>query len=140
MADWTLYRETEPTARKRHQCDGCHGTIRPGETYTRARGLYDGRWETSIHCGHCVPVEENVAGAYRRPAQMFDDALGDSFVAEWDGNTIILYGLEVTATGTRHALYETTLIPRVGLTDWSLVAREEANGFGWSYTHEDNDD
>lgn len=43
---------TEPTARKQHQCDLCHGPIQPGEKYERQVCKYDNvyTWKTCRHC------------------------------------------------------------------------------------------
>lgn len=128
MTDWSLIRQTNPTARKAHRCDLCGGGISPGQDYYRIRGLHDGAWCTQKQCGYCVPVEEDVAGEYVRPEHVLEDAWGDHPCVEWDGATITLFGLELTATGTRLALYQSTLVPRRGLTEWSLVARRPSSG------------
>lgn len=129
MSYWTLTRHTEHTARKEHTCSGCHHTIRPGQTYTRLEGLYDGEWTTWKDCGRCVPWHENVHGGYVRPIDVlkkmtddYDDPLRDHD-AEWDGATLTLYGLELKGNRTREAIYQASILPGVGLTEWVKVAR-----------------
>lgn len=140
MSHWTLTRQTTPTARKEHQCSGCHHTIRPGQTYRRLEGKYGGEWLTWKDCTKCVPWHENVAGGYVRPIDVLDkidrvsesptDFLGD---AHFDGAVLTLYGLELHGNRTNPAIYQASNVPGVGLTGWVQVARE-APGFaalGW---------
>lgn len=50
---WDLYRAENRRARKPHRCRECGRTIRPGEHYQTATGLFDGLWHGHRMCSHC---------------------------------------------------------------------------------------
>ena len=49
-----------PRARKTHLCGECGCAISPGETYERAKLLFDGRWSTHLTCKTCVRVRDSL--------------------------------------------------------------------------------
>lgn len=49
----TFYTDTHPRARTEHQCDDCHRTIRPGETYRRGVGMDGTAAWTWKECAQC---------------------------------------------------------------------------------------
>lgn len=124
---WDCYTTTEPTARKEHTCSGCHGTIHPGDTYSRTSGLWEGESLTLKWCGRCEPFED----CHMRP----DEALVRLSERDmrglivWDGRVMTMHGYEHLGQRKRGAVYEATMIPGVGLTDWAMV--ESDDGFGW---------
>lgn len=130
MSDWSMTRNRYPTAHKAHTCTGCHHTIFPGQTYRRLEGVFDGRWTTWKDCRRCVPWHENVAGAYVRPEDVLDELLENWDDPHrgpdhdcWDGHTVTIYALELRGLRAREAVYQASMVPGVGLTDWTLVAR-----------------
>jgi len=52
----SVYRETEPVARKPHRCVECGEPIRPGQRYHRATGIWDGSWSTFSTCSPCATI------------------------------------------------------------------------------------
>lgn len=56
-----VYRATNPTARKPHNCSECGRTIQPGERYSRAFMVYEGAPETFRTCAHCQVGQEWLA-------------------------------------------------------------------------------
>lgn len=44
----------EVRARKARKCDDCQGPIAVGETYRRAKFLYDGYWSSFAMCPACM--------------------------------------------------------------------------------------
>lgn len=47
------------TARKPHVCTECYETIRPGDQYERADGLWGGEWSHFKTCWFCQRVRED---------------------------------------------------------------------------------
>jgi len=52
----TFYEAIVRTARKEHSCDECSHTIRPGEKYECANGLWEGHFRTWKTCERCVDI------------------------------------------------------------------------------------
>lgn len=50
----TLYSEREVRARKQHRCCECRVSIKPGDTYNRADGLWDGSFHVLKTCPPCA--------------------------------------------------------------------------------------
>lgn len=51
---FVVYHAHRPVrARKEHRCSECGRTIPAGETYYRADGLFEGRWDIYHTCAHC---------------------------------------------------------------------------------------
>lgn len=68
---------TYPTARKRHPCDMCGWSVRPGEVYRRGVGFDGGTAWTWRECLWC----ERVTAAYARGR--YDDEYLASDVQDW---------------------------------------------------------
>ena len=51
---WT----TKPKALKEHRCGECREVIKPGETYERVEGVWDGKWLTFKTCSTCVEIRD----------------------------------------------------------------------------------
>lgn len=54
----TLYSEREVRARKQHRCCECRISIKPGDTYSRVEGLWDGRFQTYKTCTPCAEARD----------------------------------------------------------------------------------
>jgi len=69
-----------------------------------------------------VPVEENRDGSYWRPKDALDAT--DHDLVTIDGREITLHGSELDQRGTlRRCIYQAEILPGVGLTEWTKVAR-----------------
>jgi hypothetical protein len=122
-----LTRFTTPTARKKHQCSGCHGTINPGEEYERLEGLFDARWSTWKQCQHCVPIWENIAGGFRRIEYILKHF--EKFETWWEDPRVMkIEGVKKANDGFSPygCYYEAILIPNVGMV--SVDQTELDNG------------
>lgn len=53
----TVYRERLQTARKRHRCSECGGTVYPGEQYRYTFGVWDGSPGAFSACPRCLEAE-----------------------------------------------------------------------------------
>ena len=51
-----FFTERHVTARKTHRCEACGGEIRPGETYCRQTGKWEGDFFSRAWCAHCEAV------------------------------------------------------------------------------------
>ena len=51
-----VWNQRRVKARKAWKCGECCGTISIGETYHRAKSLYDGRWDTFRRCEDCMVI------------------------------------------------------------------------------------
>ncbi len=71
------YTDTHPTARKRHSCETCGWSIRPGERYRRGVGFDGGTAWTWKECLWC----ERAGAAYCRDHH--DDEYNTDSIAEW---------------------------------------------------------
>lgn len=80
----SVYTATRPKARKSHKCEECGGPIKPGETYERVFGVWDGYASTFKTCERCFDlrqwVKNNVPCFCWAHGNMLDDA--DEAVAE----------------------------------------------------------
>lgn len=56
----TFFTETTVRARKPHLCCECRDEIKPGETYRRSSGKWEGRCETFATCLACVVLWKSV--------------------------------------------------------------------------------
>lgn len=54
-----------PKARKQHECDACHETIRVGDKYVTETMLFDGAWETVKRCLRCEAIRKHLAKRMR---------------------------------------------------------------------------
>lgn len=57
----TLYSERNVRARKQHRCCECRISIKPGDTYHRAEGLWDGSFQTFKTCTTCAEFRDWLA-------------------------------------------------------------------------------
>lgn len=56
----TIFNQVERRARKDHRCDDCNlSHIKPGDTYTETRMLYEGSWDTMKTCARCERVRKH---------------------------------------------------------------------------------
>jgi len=49
------------TARAKHKCYECSGSILPGERYERVSMLYEGSWDVAKTCQRCLDVRHYIA-------------------------------------------------------------------------------
>ena len=56
----SVYRETTPKAAKEHKCCECRRAIKPGETYQRIEGCWDGDWITFKTCHPCAEKRQGI--------------------------------------------------------------------------------
>lgn len=55
----TIYNRTAvKSARKEHKCEECSRTIKVGEPYESAWGIWEGRADTFRTCRHCLALRE----------------------------------------------------------------------------------
>jgi hypothetical protein len=80
------WNEKTQRARKPHTCSACKLTIRPGDTYTRDKLLYDGRWDLVIRCARCQLIFEHLhplcSAEGDAPARELD--CGHDYNERWD--------------------------------------------------------
>lgn len=55
---YAVYAENPSKARKAHECDACDEPIRPGDTYTRVRWIFDGTADGVKRCARCQFLHE----------------------------------------------------------------------------------
>lgn len=51
--EWDVFNTEERRAAKDHRCGECGRIIVKGESYTYAKGLFDGHWSTYRTCAQC---------------------------------------------------------------------------------------
>lgn len=98
MSDWDgdgiapdICTETNPVARKRHQCCECMGWIEPGERYQSVAGLWDGSWLTYRTCPDCADIRNH----FRAFGPWYYGSLRDDlFEARPRSNALVLRFLE----------------------------------------------
>jgi len=56
----SVFRAEEPIARVTHKCCECGHVILPGESYGKAVGCWDGRWETYKTCEPCADLRSSI--------------------------------------------------------------------------------
>lgn len=79
-----VFEEDMIKARKSHTCCECGSEIRPGETYQRVKGLWDGSWSNHKTCLRCVKLRRMYGGppyTCLREA-IFEETGSDPFVEE----------------------------------------------------------
>lgn len=59
-----VWREKAVRARKAHRCDGCAGSIVPGEPYLSHDSLFDGSWSFGRLCWACWLTREQFVDAH----------------------------------------------------------------------------
>lgn len=89
-----VYQETKPTARKDHRCSECGEAIRPGTTYDRIFGVWEGDAVTFKICPACYALREQVADIERSrgcaedesypPLGMLHESISDQGYTEED--------------------------------------------------------
>lgn len=80
----TFSTDTHPRARTEHQCNDCHRTIRPGETYRRGV-VMDGTAWTWKECVHC---EVLIDWLYRSNEVWDGEDYGPDTFADWEPRTL----------------------------------------------------
>ena len=76
-----VFRETNPTARKKHLCCECGSEIDPGEKYWRVSGLWDD-WQTFKTCEVCQKIKEM---AYKKYDCIAFECLYETIGSEFEG-------------------------------------------------------
>lgn len=80
----TVIWDSEPVARKAHQCEDCGRRIDPGELYLRQRVLGDDGPYTWKRCAHCRAL---VALYYDEMAFDWHEGVGADDISEWEPAT-----------------------------------------------------
>ena len=90
-------RHTVKRARKTFKCDECHGPIKPGESYERKVGKWDGDFDVYRECALCLEMRQwakisvpcfccNIFGELHERIRYMVDDVKDTvpgFVVEW---------------------------------------------------------
>jgi hypothetical protein len=91
----TVYRASEPVARKPHRCDECGRTIQPGERYESVFHITDGDAGTHHTCPHCLDIRKwvvaHVPCSCWSHGNMLDDLRND-VDAYWVDGPGLLFG------------------------------------------------
>lgn len=56
----SVFNQTKPRARKRHQCCECRGWIEAGERYEYSWGIWDGEANTYKTCNGCAQLRNEL--------------------------------------------------------------------------------
>jgi predicted RNA-binding Zn-ribbon protein involved in translation (DUF1610 family) len=81
---YSIYDERQLRANKPHECEACGLEIRPGDTYTRAFVLFNGRKEHYKRCARCQLLHEHLRTL--APGDMWPDeqlGCGTLYSEEW---------------------------------------------------------
>ena len=75
-------------ARRAHRCNECGNQVRPGESYERVTGVWDGDLSTFCTCQKCLSLREAVTECVPcfcwRHGDMLNDAIETVQHYEWD--------------------------------------------------------
>ena len=86
----TRIRDAQPKARKAHICQMCNGPIAPGDTYSRATMIYDGRIYDWVECSACQA--DSVCHEVHASWGFCEEGVGFAQAEEWAHETVRLGG------------------------------------------------
>ncbi len=85
----SMFRATNPVARKRHECCECGEAIVPGETYERVFGVWWGDAESFTTCLPCATLRKQYCCHFTKVQDTLRETLGMDYVTgEWIGNSL----------------------------------------------------
>lgn len=74
----SVYYQALVKARRERKCEECSARIAPGELYSRAKGCWDGEWNTYSECRKCFALRQawhDTEGCWPSHGNLRDDVL-----------------------------------------------------------------
>ena len=74
----SVYHQALVKARRDRKCEECSGLIRTGQLYSRAKGCWDGQWQTYSECLPCFALRQawhDTEGCWPSLGNLRDDVI-----------------------------------------------------------------